>query len=119
MCGSDIRSGAMIAASPRRNANGDVAIRPWRNGSTSGSRPSSFARKPAEHVALAGHPHVLIDAAHAIAQAAAIGFALGARDVTRWLGQNYRRGLHPRILHAREVDEARRDGSVSTSLTRT
>ena len=34
----------MIAAAPRRNANGDGAILPWRNGRSSARRPSSFAR---------------------------------------------------------------------------
>jgi hypothetical protein len=42
-CGVGARSAAMIAAAPRKKANGDVAMRAWRIGTRSGTRVRAWA----------------------------------------------------------------------------
>ncbi len=37
----------MIAAAPRKNANGEASIRPWRIGTSSGTRVASWASRMA------------------------------------------------------------------------
>ena len=45
----------MTTAAPRRNANGDAAMRPWRMGTSSGTRPVAAASTTAIGSRAAGH----------------------------------------------------------------